>query len=164
MLFSSFLATVNHEHWVLFWFRKFSVDFRLFQVFVFCHRAYSKFRKPRKSKILCVQDTTLKVLLAVIKENLRLKFESSFLNYNKIFKPKWHVDNKFIAFQKFSSSGEAFTMGAFWFRKLSADFLGFRVFCFYHRARSKTRNLRKILFLVFFEVRLFPNKICKCFF
>ena len=31
--------------------------------------------------ILCVQDTTLKVLLADFKENLGLKFESSFFLY-----------------------------------------------------------------------------------
>ena len=32
----------------VFLFRKFSVDFRHFRVFVFCHRAYSKTWKPRK--------------------------------------------------------------------------------------------------------------------
>ena len=44
--------------------------------------------------ILCDQDTTLKVLLKVIKENLRLKLEVAFL----LLKPKLYLDNKVIAF------------------------------------------------------------------
>ena len=44
--------------------------------------------------ILCDQDTTLKVLLKVIKENLRLKLEVAFL----LLKPKLYLDNKGIAF------------------------------------------------------------------
>ena len=35
-----------------FWFRKFSVDFRRFRVFVFYHRAYSKTGNPRKTFFL----------------------------------------------------------------------------------------------------------------
>ena len=71
--------------------RKLSIDFRHFRVFVFCHRADSKTRKPRKIirssflevlrlaiwfwallGILCVQDATLKVLLKVANEHLLL--------------------------------------------------------------------------------------------
>ena len=97
-----------------FLFRKLSVDFRHFRVFVFCHRAHSKARKPRENfytlifqgiktiyliwstflSILCDQDTTLKVLLKVIKENLRLKLEVAFL----LLRPKLYLDNKMIAF------------------------------------------------------------------
>ena len=44
--------------------------------------------------ILCDQDTTLKVLLKVIKENLPLKLEVAFL----LLKPKLYLDNKVIAF------------------------------------------------------------------
>ena len=51
MLFSSFLVTVNRYNWVPFGLRKLSVDFRHFRVFVFCHKAYSKTRKPRKTSI-----------------------------------------------------------------------------------------------------------------
>ena len=43
---------------------------------------------------LCDQDTTLKVLLKVIKENLPLKLEVAFL----LLKPKLYLDNKVIAF------------------------------------------------------------------
>ena len=43
--------------------------------------------------ILCDQDLTLKVLLKVIKENLPLKLEGSFL----LLKPKLYLDNKVIA-------------------------------------------------------------------
>ena len=44
--------------------------------------------------ILCDQDLTVKVLLKVIKENLRFKLEDSFL----LLKPKLYLDNKEIAF------------------------------------------------------------------
>ena len=44
--------------------------------------------------ILCDQDWTVKVLLKVIKENLRFKLEDSFL----LLKPKLYLDNKEIAF------------------------------------------------------------------
>ena len=83
--------------------------------------------------ILCVQDKTLKVLLKVIKDLFLL------------LRPKWYVDNKLIDFQQLCSNGKALTVGTFSFRKLSVDFRRFRVFVFYHRARSKTWNLRKIL-------------------
>ena len=46
-LFSSFLVIAIVDNGC-FQFRKLSVDFRHFRVFVFCHRAYSKTRKPRK--------------------------------------------------------------------------------------------------------------------
>ena len=48
LLFSSFPVTVKYLHWVLFWFRKLSVDFRDFWVFIFCHRANLKTQKPQK--------------------------------------------------------------------------------------------------------------------
>ena len=44
--------------------------------------------------ILCDQDTTLKVLLKVIKENLTFKLEGSFF----LLKPKLYLDSKVIAF------------------------------------------------------------------
>ena len=47
--------------------------------------------------ILCDQDTTLKVLLKVIKENLRLKLEVAFL----LLKPKLYLDNKVLLFTSF---------------------------------------------------------------
>ena len=68
-------------------YRKLSIDFRHFLVFVFCNRALSKTRKPRETiylvcntflSILCDQDLTLKVLLKVIKEDLQFKLEGSF--------------------------------------------------------------------------------------
>ena len=59
--------------------------------------------------ILCDQDTTLKVLLKVIKENLRLKLEVAFL----LLKPKLYLDNKVIAFYQFSSNGNRLSLGAF---------------------------------------------------
>ena len=81
-----------------------------------------------------------------------------------LLKPKWYVDNKLINFYQFCSNGKALALSAFWFRKLSVDFQRFQVFVFYHRAHSKTRNLWKILFLVFFEVRFLPNIIILMFF
>ena len=74
-----------------------------------------------------------------------------------VSKPKWYVDNKLIDFEQFCSNGKALTLGGFWFRKLSVDFRRFWVFIFYHRAHSKTRNLRKMLFLVFFSSEIFPK-------
>ena len=85
LLLSSFPVMVN-VNTGCFLFTKRSVDFRHFRVFVFCNRAHSKTRKPRKNfymlifraiktiyliwstflSILCDQDTTLKVLLKVI--------------------------------------------------------------------------------------------------
>ena len=47
--------------------------------------------------ILCDQDTTLKVLLKVIKENLPLKLEVAFLS----LKLKLYLENKVIAFTSF---------------------------------------------------------------
>ena len=46
----------------------------------------------------------------------------------------------------------------FWFRKLSVDFRHFRVFVFCHRTYSKTRNPRKILLLLLFDVRFFQTQ------
>ena len=66
------------------------MDFRHFQDFVFCHRAYSKTLNPRKIftssflevlrlsdfehllGIMCVQNTIYRVLLDVINEHLLL--------------------------------------------------------------------------------------------
>ena len=48
------------------------------------------------------------------------------------------------------------------FRKLFIDFRHFWVFVFYHRTYWKTRNLWKVSFLWFFEVRFFPDVICRC--
>ena len=73
----------------VFLFGKLSIDFRYFRVFIFCHGAYSKTRKPQKifrssflevlrliasigASIKCFQDTTRKVLLRVINEHLLL--------------------------------------------------------------------------------------------
>ena len=57
-----------------------------------------------------------------------------------------------IAFEQFCSNRKAFTLGAFWFRKLCVGFRHFRVFAFCHRAYSKTRKPRKIFSSSVFEV------------
>ena len=44
-------------------------------------------------------------------------------------------------------------------RKLFIDFRHFQVLVFYHRTYSKTQNLRKVSFLLCFEVRFFPDII-----
>ena len=95
-----------------FWFRNFSGDFRTFWVFAFCHRAYSKTRKPRKILI----SSFLKVLrlfstfhfvrwgcnsqsVAPIHQG-KLNIEAwkwLFL----LLKPKWNLDNKLVAFSNF---------------------------------------------------------------
>ena len=65
--------------------------------------------------ILCVQDTTLKVLLKVINEHLLL-FTIIYIILKVAFwliKPKWYLDNKLTAFQQFSSNGKSLTLGAF---------------------------------------------------
>ena len=112
------MVIVNTE---CFLFRKLYVDFRHFRVFIFCHRAHSKTRKPRKIFYMLIfrgiktiyliwstlKDTTLQVLLKVIKENLRLNLEAAFL----LLKPKLFLDNKVIALYQFSSSGERLTLG-----------------------------------------------------
>ena len=85
------MLTINNE---CFLFRKLSVDFRHFRVFVFCHRAYSS----TFLSILCVQDKTFEVLLRVIKEHLLLKLEIDFF---LLLKQKWYVDNKLIVFSSF---------------------------------------------------------------
>ena len=59
--------------------------------------------------ILCDKDTTLEVLLKVIKENLRLNLEAAFL----LLKPKLFLDNKVIALYQFSSNRKRLTLGAF---------------------------------------------------
>ena len=46
---------------------------------------------------------------------------------------------------------------------LCVDFRRFRVFVFYHRAYSKTWNPRKVLFLLFYNVRFFLNIIYQVF-
>ena len=86
-LFSNFLvmATISNR---VFLFRKLSVDFQNFQISVFCHRAYSKTRNPWKIfvrsfsstslGILCMQCTSLIVLLKVINEYSLLNLESGF--------------------------------------------------------------------------------------
>ena len=43
--------------------------------------------------ILCIRNTTLKMLLKVINDNLLLKLESSFF---LLLKPKMYLDNKLI--------------------------------------------------------------------
>ena len=58
-------------------FRKLSVDFRHFRVFVFCHRAYSKIRKPRK------------ILISSFFEALRL-YLSSFEHSYRCFEHSGH--------------------------------------------------------------------------
>ena len=58
--------------------------------------------------IFCNQDTTVKVLLKVIKENLRLNLEVAFL----LLEPKLYLDNKVYAFQQFSSTGKPLTLAA----------------------------------------------------
>ena len=86
----------------VFSFRWLSVDFRHFQVFIFCHRAI--FENPETMEnfqkllfggykaiypilriflgiFLYVQNTTLKVLLKVINEHLLLFLESGFVAY-----------------------------------------------------------------------------------
>ena len=47
--------------------------------------------------ILCNQDTTLKALFKVIKENLSLILEVAFL----LLKPKLYLDNKVLPFTSF---------------------------------------------------------------
>ena len=131
-----------------FWFTKLCVDFRHFQVFIFCHTAYSKTQKPWK----IFRSSVLEVLsLIICFEHFAKHFVCSRQNsqgvaqsyqgaltieaWNWLFlllRSKWYVDNKLIAF---------------WFRNLCVYFRSFRVFIFYHRAYSKTRNPRKILFL-----------------
>ena len=64
------------------------------------------------STFLCIlryQDTTLKALLKVIKENLRLKLEVAFL----LLKPKLDLHSKVTAFYQFSSNSKRVTLGAF---------------------------------------------------
>ena len=56
-----------------------------------------------------LKDTTLEVLLKVIKENLRLNLEAAFL----LLKPKLFLDNKVIALYQFSSNRKRLTLGAF---------------------------------------------------
>ena len=98
---------VNRQHWVLFWFRKLSVDLWHFQVFVFCPETTENFCRiifqgiktiyliwSTFLSILCGQDLTFKVLLKVIKDNLPFKLESSFF----VIKVKLYLDNKVIAF------------------------------------------------------------------
>ena len=69
-----------------------------------------------------------------------------------LLKPKWYVDNELIAFEQFCCNGKAFTLGAFWFRKVCVDLRHFRVFAFCHRAYSKTRKPREIFRSSVFEV------------
>ena len=71
--------------------------------------------------ILFDQDTTLKVLLKVTKENLRLKLEVAFL----LLKPKLYLDNKVIAFYQFSRNGNRLTLGAFLIQKPFCRFPAF---------------------------------------
>ena len=97
---------------MLFWFRKLSVDFWRFRVFVFCHRAHSETRKLRKNfykfifrgiktiyliwytfvSILCAQETTLKICSNLSRRTYHLNLEVAFL----LLKPKLYLDNKVI--------------------------------------------------------------------
>ena len=52
--------------------------------------------------ILCVQGTTLNLLLKVINEHLLLLLESGFSGY---YSQKWYLDSKLVAFQQFSGNG-----------------------------------------------------------
>ena len=51
--------------------------------------------------ILCVQDTTLKVLLKVIHETQHWSLKVAFL----VIKAKMVLDNKLVAFKQFSGNG-----------------------------------------------------------
>ena len=73
-----------------------------------------------------------------------------------LLKPKWYLDNKLVAFVQFSGNDNCYWV-IFLFRKLFVGFRYFWVFVFYHRTHSKTRNLWKVSFLLFFEVRFFPD-------
>ena len=112
---------------MLFWLRKLFVDFRRFRVFVFCHKAYSKTRKPRKifrssffevlilfiwfralSQAFCVFMTKLSRCCSKYQEALTIE------PWNWLFlllKTKWYVDKNLIAFQQFSSNIKAFRLG-----------------------------------------------------
>ena len=100
----------------VFWFRNFSGDFQSFWVFAFCHRTYSKTRKPRKILI----RSFLKVLRLSIFEHFSKHFvrwgrnsqsvaqiHQSELNIEAwkwlflLLKPKWNLDNKLVAFSNF---------------------------------------------------------------
>ena len=77
---------------------------------------------------------------------------------NKKNKKKKHVQICIFRFLKIVSQVAPFhttVLGALWFRKLSVDFRRFRVFVFYHKAHSKTRNLQKILFLFVLTLLMF---------
>ena len=108
------MVTVNKE---CFLFSHLSADFRLS---VFCHRAYCirKHGKRRKFsqaifrgiktiylvsstflRILCVQDTTPKVLLQVSLSIYCYCVKVAFL----VIKPKWYLDTKLVALQQFHS-------------------------------------------------------------
>ena len=139
----------------------------------------SKTRKPRKIFI----SSFLQVLrpftlfrdlfkgFCVLKTQLskccsKLSTKPNIETWKQLFlllKPKWYLDNKLVAFSSFPVMVIVNT-GCFLFRKLSVNFQHFRVFVFYHRTHSKTRNLRKVSFLLIFEVRFLPDIICWCVF
>ena len=106
------MVTVNSVWFFLF--RKLSIEFRHFWVFVFYHMAYSKTRKPRKIFI----SSLFKIIKLYIwfknfskhfmwsghnSQNVAQSYQRAFISIVSkwlfwLLKPKWFLDNILIAF------------------------------------------------------------------